>query len=117
MPIEDFNEDTEDTGEGGASSKPILIVGILGLAVVLAIATVFLFMSDKNPSGGEPVAQPQTEQAAAPTEAAPNGVADRFQIARMADKAWQDHAAKGSAPAAGRPSGALPPIGGVSPIC
>ena len=32
MPIEDFNEDTEDTGEGGASSKPILIVGILGLA-------------------------------------------------------------------------------------
>ena len=76
MPIEDFNEDTEDTGEGGASSKPILVVGILGLAVVLAIATVFLFMSDKNPSGGEPVARPQTEQVAAPTEAAPSGDAD-----------------------------------------
>ena len=50
-------------------------------------------------------------------EAAPNGVADRFQIARMADRAWQDHAAKSSAVAAGKPSGALPPIGGVSPIC
>ena len=48
MPIEDFNEDTEDTGEGGASSKPILIVGILGLAVVLAIATVFLFKKDET---------------------------------------------------------------------
>ena len=55
MAIEDYDEDLDDSHDEESSAKPIIIVGILGLAALLAIATAFMLMKDsgEDPGGDE----------------------------------------------------------------